>query len=64
LAIPLVIGTLDATLPDNRDLRAHLTALHVAHEYLELPRVGQAPTALIEGVPPKHLRRDITCVGG
>ncbi len=41
-----VIGALDFTLGPNRDFHAHLTALGIAHGYLELPGVGHSVPAI------------------
>lgn len=42
-----LVGTLDFTLPANRDFHQHLITLNVDHEYLELPGVGHSVPAVI-----------------
>ena len=42
-----VIGTLDFTLQPNRDLRAHLGALGIPHDYIEVPGVGHVVPDLV-----------------
>ena len=42
-----IIGTLDFTLGPNRDYHAHLDALGIAHNYIEVPNVGHFVPGII-----------------
>ena len=46
----LAIGSLDETLPANRDLHAHLVRLGIPHRFTVLPGVGHNPQAVLEAL--------------
>lgn len=48
-----VIGTLDFTLGPNRDFHAHLDALGIGHDYIELPNVSHSPIGIINTLGPE-----------
>lgn len=50
LPIRQLIGGADPTLPANRDFHAHLDALGIAHQYLEVPGVAHSMPALLEAM--------------
>ena len=51
-----IIGTLDFTLPANRDFHQHLLTIGLEHAYLELPGVGHSVPAVIAAMGPEFWR--------
>jgi len=55
-----VIGTADETLPANRELHAHLQALGIVHDYVELEGLGHDPLRTLQRLGDRlwHFLRD------